>query len=312
MKASVLMITYNQARFIAAAIESVLMQRAPFAYELVVGDDGSTDGTRDIVRQYAERHPDIVRPLWTDRNLGMLPNFLRCWKACRGQYIAVLEGDDYWIDPGKLAAQVEAMDRHPEWSMCFQRVRVVFDDGRPPTEHPLGPQKPVFDVRDLLQRNPVQPCGVLYRAGRLGELPARFEQLALGDWPLAILHALNGDVGFLDEVMAVYRQHGEGAWSPKPLDWQIAQADRMFDVIRPVVNRRLGTAQPMWERDARCAGNSMGEELRARARRHARLCVKAFPFRPYSWRLLLWSHLGWLGRGLAPERAARSAASDPV
>ena len=303
MKASVLMITYNHARFIAQAIESALIQRTDFAYELVVGDDCSTDGTGDIVRRYADRYPDVIRPLWTDRNLGMLPNFLRCWKACRGQYIAVLEGDDYWINPEKLATQVEAMERHPEWPMCFQRVQVVFDDGRPPVLQPAGPQKPVFTVRDLMHRNPVQPCGVIYRAGQLGNLPDRLAGLALGDWPLAILHALHGDVGFLDQVMAVYRQHRGGAWSHRSGDWQRAQVDRMFDVIRPLVNRGMGSPQIMWERDARCACDSMDRGLTARARRHSRLCVKALPFRPYSWRLLLWSHLGRLGRALDPAQA---------
>jgi len=309
VKASVLMITYEHAKYVAQAIDSALMQRTAFPYELVVGDDGSTDGTREIIEGYARRHPEVVRPLWADRNIGMVPNFARCWEACRGEYIAVLEGDDYWISPDKLQRQVDAMERHPEWAVCFQRVRVVYDDGRPPGEQPTGPQKPVFTLRDLLAGNPIQTCGVVYRAGVVSALPAGFAGLALGDWPLAILHALHGDIGFLDEVMAVYRRHAGGAWSTRPVEWQNAAVDRMFEVVRPLVTRGLGSREAMWEHDARWAGDYMADGLGGLARRHARLCVRARPLRPYSWRLLLWSHLGRLGRGLDPRLArARVAA----
>src|SRR5262249_15023243 len=212
---------------------------------------------REIVEGYARRHPDVIRPLWADRNIGIVGNFARCWAACRGEYIAVLEGDDYWTGADKLQRQVDVLERHPGWAMCFQRVRVVSDDGRPPGEFPTGPQKPVFTLRDLLAGNPVQTCGVVYRAGLVPALPAAFLGLALGDWPLAILHALRGDVGFLDEVMAVYRRHAAGAWSTRPVAWRNAQVDRMFDVIRPLVTRAVGSAEPMWGHDARWAGDYM-------------------------------------------------------
>ncbi len=299
------MITYNHERFIGQAIESALMQRAAFPYELVIGDDCSTDRTPEIIHRYAERHPDIIRPLETDRNLGMLPNFRRCWEACRGQYIAILEGDDYWTSPNKLRRQIDAMDQHPEWALCFQRVQVIFDDGRPPAEYPAGPQKPVFTVRDLLLDNPIQTCGVVYRAGLLKQLPESFEQLALGDWPMAILHALHGDIGFLDEVMAVYRWHSGASWSPMPFEWKLAETARMFDLIRPLVDRRLGSRRLTWHHDAKWAALSMKQAWLGRARRHARRCVRALPFRPYSWRLLLWTHLGRLGRALDPKPSGR-------
>ena len=309
MKASVIVITYNQERFIGQAIDSVLMQRVSDPFEVVIGDDCSTDGTAEIVRHYAERHPGIIRPLWVDRNLGMMPNFRRCWEACRGQYIAVLEGDDYWISPDKLQRQIDAMDRHPEWSMCFERVRMVFDDGRPPSELPAGPQPPVFTVRELLVSNPIQPAGVVYRRGVLGEWPEGLDELALGDWPLGILHALRGDVGFLDEVAAVYRWHGAGSWSPRPQEWKVRQCARMFDVIRPLIERGLRDPELMWTHDARWVVWCMEIGWRARARRHARLCVTRSPFRPYSWRLLLWSHLGPFGRRLDPQSTRRREAA---
>ena len=98
VKVSVAMITYNHERFIAQAIESVLMQQTDFAVELVIGEDCSTDKTRAIVCAYGERYPERIRLLLPERNQGMIPNFVATMNACQGQYIALLEGDDYWTD----------------------------------------------------------------------------------------------------------------------------------------------------------------------------------------------------------------------
>ena len=106
-KVSVLMITYNQERYISQAIESVLSQQTDFSYEIVVGEDFSTDNTREVCREYQQRYPDKIRLLERDKNLGMAGNFLSTFKECNGQYLAVLEGDDYWVNPHKLQSQVD-------------------------------------------------------------------------------------------------------------------------------------------------------------------------------------------------------------
>ena len=129
VKVSVHMITYNHERFIAQAIEGVLMQQTDFAVELVIGEDCSTDGTRAIVRRYGERYPERIRLLLQERNLGARANALATLNACRGQYIALCEGDDYWTDPTKLQKQVDFLESHPECSLCFHRVLVVYEDG---------------------------------------------------------------------------------------------------------------------------------------------------------------------------------------
>ena len=307
MKASVLMITYNHERFIEQAIESALGQRVNFPYEILIADDCSTDGTIAIVRRYAARHPSRIRPLWTERNLGIVPNFLRTWQACRGQYIAVLEGDDYWTSERKLQCQVDAMDEHPEWPMSFQPAQVVFDDGRPSYEYPAKPRKAVFTIRDLLLGNPIQTCAVIYRAGLVGGLPEGLERLSLADWPLAILHALRGEVGLVDEVMSVYRRHPGGSWSPQSTAWRADQVHRMFDLLRPLLRRELERPEPVWAHDAKWTALAMEEGAWRRARHYSRHCVRALPLRPYSWRLFLWAHLGRLGRALDPQRGRLSS-----
>src|SRR5919202_3380596 len=124
-KVSVLMITYNQEAFIAQAIRSALMQITDFDYEIVIGDDCSTDGTRDIVADLARKHPSKIRPLFQDVHLGVNRNLVSTLKACTGQYVAILEGDDYWTTQKKLQLQVNFLDCHYDYAICFHNVQVV-------------------------------------------------------------------------------------------------------------------------------------------------------------------------------------------
>ena len=127
---SVLMITFNHEQFIAQAIDSVLMQQTDFEYEIIIGEDCSTDRTREIVIEYAERNPEKIRPLLHDHNLGLMGryNFVAAYKMCHGKYIALLEGDDYWTDPHKLQKQVVFLENHPECSLCAHNTRIVIED----------------------------------------------------------------------------------------------------------------------------------------------------------------------------------------
>ena len=104
------MITYNHERFIAQAIESVLEQKTTFDFEIVIGEDCSTDGTGKIVMSYAQKYPDKVRAIVREKNIGATHNFINTLNQCRGQYVALLEGDDYWIDPMKLELQIRVME----------------------------------------------------------------------------------------------------------------------------------------------------------------------------------------------------------
>ena len=126
---SVRMSTYNHEKFIAQAIEGVLMQKTNFLFELIIGEDCSTDRTREIVVDYANRYPEIIKPILHEKNVGSKLNGRACKAACRGKYIAICEGDDYWIDPLKLQKQVDFMESHPECSFCFTRCQRVNERG---------------------------------------------------------------------------------------------------------------------------------------------------------------------------------------
>src|SRR5215472_6507437 len=122
---SVAMIAYNRELLIAQAIESVLMQETTFVVELVIGEDCSTDGTRRIVQAFARQYPNVIRALLAEQNLGISRNYEAVRHACRGKYIAWLDGDDYWRTPQKLQKQVTFMEANGHFSMCGTKTQFV-------------------------------------------------------------------------------------------------------------------------------------------------------------------------------------------
>lgn len=130
MKVSVLMLAYNHAQYIAQAVDSVLMQQVDFDYEIVIGEDCATDNTRDILIRYQQENPEKIRLLLPEKNLGMHDNLIQTFKACHGSsYIALLEGDDYWTSPDKLQKQVDFLDAHADYTLCFHNALILHQDG---------------------------------------------------------------------------------------------------------------------------------------------------------------------------------------
>lgn len=246
VKVSVAMITYNHERFISQAIESVLMQQTDFAVELVIGEDCSTDGTRAIVCEYAERHPSRVRLLLPEHNLGMMPNFIATLGACRGQYIALLEGDDYWTEPLKLQKQVDFLESHPECVICFHDVQILYEDAsRPSVRFSPPEQKQLYVLEDVLKSTVTQTASLVFRNGLMASLPDWFHRAPLGDWALNVLLAEHGKIGYLSEVMSVWRNHGGSVWVGIPECKQLRQKLQMYELFDAHFERRYAaTLEP--------------------------------------------------------------------
>ena len=130
---SVGLMTYNHEKYIAKCIESVLMQEVNFTYEIVIADDFSTDGTRQILEEFQKRYPFLIRLILNEENLGIKENSNRLRRSCRGYFRANLEGDDYWIDPNKLQKQVDFLQRNPDYVAIGGNFLCVDDEGRPTT-----------------------------------------------------------------------------------------------------------------------------------------------------------------------------------
>jgi glycosyltransferase involved in cell wall biosynthesis len=229
-KVSVLMLAYNQERFIAQAIESVLRQVTDFPFEVVIGEDCSTDRTREIIARFQQAHPRQIRLLCGERNLGMTRNEARTLRACRGEYVALLEGDDFWTAADKLQRQADHLDRHPECSFCFHEVEVICDEEGPPPEM-LVPRGPILQMEQLMFENPVQTCSAMFRRRLFPESPEWFLDLGMSDWPLFILLNDQGEGHLLEGKPAAYRIHGGGVWSRSCRKRQLQSVLHMLDCL---------------------------------------------------------------------------------
>lgn len=215
VKVSVAMITYNHEKYIAQAIESVLMQETDFEYEIVIGEDASTDGTRDIVRNYHKKHPDKIRILLHDRNIGANANTIQTRSACAGRYIAYLEGDDYWIDKRKLQKQAAFLDQHPAFSMCYTGAQKIDENGRLILDN-MVPHKyrKRQSQEDLVAGFAPPALTVMAR-----RVPLIFPQFSLAlvnlDYFEYAMITEYGPAGYLADITACYRIHSGGIWSMK-------------------------------------------------------------------------------------------------
>lgn len=213
---SVLIITYNQEKMIGKAIESVLEQKMDFPFELVVGEDCSTDRTREIVAAYQKKHPEIIRMITSDKNVGMMENDRRTFRAARGKYVACCEGDDYWCDPNKLQKQVAVMEADPAISMCFHNVFFRYNNRNRMEKqfkwrfrNRFYPASSVICVGGKFNK----PVSVLIRREDYVDLPDWYYEAPSGDWALNLISAFNGKIFYLNDVMAVYRVNVSNSWS---------------------------------------------------------------------------------------------------
>jgi glycosyltransferase involved in cell wall biosynthesis len=223
-KVSVFVLTHDHVAWIGPALDSALEQEAPFPFEILVADDFSTDGTRSVVREYAQRHPQLIRTFLPDRNLGVAEIWLQAARRCRGEYIALLDGDDYWTSPEKLSRQAGLLDSHPEWTSCFHRATLFDDRGAfPPRQVTPDFDRDVFGLDDVLRACFIPYLTVMFRRRALGRIPAWGFSYLWYDWLFHIACARQGEIGFLNADLAAYRVHSGGNWSSRDRSFQLEE-----------------------------------------------------------------------------------------
>jgi len=217
-RVSVLITAFEHERYIARALEGVLEQRG-VPFEVLVGDDASTDGTREVIERHARAHRGLIRTFFPERNLGQGGSalFAALLARARGEYIAGLDGDDFWTAPDKLQRQVAYMDEHRGCAMCFHDVLTHHEDGSRPDARFTG-SMPVrqVDVPRLLEGCQIGSCAPLFRRDAIHPLPDWYFDLPWGDAPLYIMAAARGTIDYLPDVMGVYRIHSEGMYRGLP------------------------------------------------------------------------------------------------
>ncbi len=263
---SVLLVTYNQEQYVGDALQSLFGQMIDGPIQLVVADDGSTDGTVEIISEWDGRDSRF-HFTYLDRssNRGITRNYQRGFAACAGDYVAVLEGDDYWTSPSKLQRQVDFLQSHWECDMCavnyfiYREARAEF---APRT--PVGQGYRYLSARDQIADNLASNFSTcMYRRSALEALPAGLFETTSYDWIVNICVGRRSLIGFLEEPMSVYRLHEGGIWTRTPcLEQYRAQLDLIpsYDALTNNLVRRgvRGARRPTEERDP---GRSTGDGL---------------------------------------------------
>ncbi|WP_045221770.1 glycosyltransferase [Desulfonatronum thioautotrophicum] len=227
---SIILVTYNHERYVGRALRSLAGQIVDREVEVVVADDASTDATMEIVRAFAREHPQWpFRFLDNAVNLGITRNYQRAFAACTGEYVAVLEGDDYWISPWKLARQCAFLDAHWECDLCSVNYFVYEQHAarftpRTAVGSVSGSGHRLLGARDLIADNLVGNFSTcMYRKTALDALPPALFDLVSYDWIVNICVARTGLIGFLERPMSVYRLHEGGVWSRKSPEEQVRE-----------------------------------------------------------------------------------------
>lgn len=243
MKVSVCIITYNHDEYIVQAVKSVLRQEVDFQYEIIVGEDCSTDDTRErLYTHFADR--DNMTILAHEDNLGTRQNMQAVLRAARGEYVAILDGDDFWTDEQKLQKQVDILDTHPEYSMVGHQYRSVFENGPESGHGPdVSPEQPArITMEDFLKGVWIGAGTMVYRRECVPQLPEWAEGIPTGDKIFQFTCLLYGPIYFLNEVMSAYRVHDDGMFGAadmvKRLKWVIAYM-KAFDTILDGTHRDI-------------------------------------------------------------------------
>lgn len=218
---SVCMVSYNQEAYVRDALDSVLMQKTNFEYEIIVSDDCSKDNTVQVVKEYYDQYPNKIRILTGDKNLGYPNNQRRSLEAAKGKYIALCDSDDYWTDPYKLQKQIDYLETHPECAICFHNVMHIYDGNVAPRSllNPLDfPTE--LTAEDMITRKWFLPTNSEVFRREYLSFPDWYDSVLHIDYVLNLLMSFRGTLHYMPDVMAVYRhtalsvnaQHNDGEY----------------------------------------------------------------------------------------------------
>ena len=236
----IILCSYNQEAYIAQALESILAQKVDADVRVIIADDRSTDRTPQIIRQYESQSPFPFLYLNAETNLGMHANYQRAFAACHGDYIAILEGDDWWHTETHLSQHIDFLESHPRHSMSYNLIAFHWQD-----TGVTRPQRWIFDDRQHLsihlrqqiswgnQIGNLSSC--VFRTRLIHKLPEEFYRLKFADWELGIMMARKGPIAMLREVTSTYRINSQGQWSALTQEEQYNSQINSLKAIQPLL-----------------------------------------------------------------------------
>ena len=219
---SVIVPTYNHQKYIQQCLQGIVAQQTNFNFEIIVGDDFSTDSNREKVMEVAIKHPDKFKILFHNKNLGPKEfpgknNSIECVRAATGKYLAFCEGDDYWTDKNKLQKQADFLEQNPDYNLCYHKVAVTTENEEMVfNAADEGAPKDTTTIKDLLANgNYIHTPSVFYRNPFVKDFPDWYYKMSAGDFALYLLAVKDKKIKFLPEAMAVYHVHSQGQWGAK-------------------------------------------------------------------------------------------------
>lgn len=224
---SVLLISYNEEKYISKAIESILKQKTTFKFEIICHDDASTDGTQIVIQEYYRKYPEIIVPLLQKSNKMQKGHQIvmeYCYPLVRGKYIAYCDGDDYWSNDEKLQIQVEFLENNPEYSMCLHDFSFLYEKKDKMKRSACGKRERDISINELIiwnYKKIPQLGAAVFRTNLAKNRPDLFAKIGGGenslrpisDLPLYIYLGLNGRVKYIPIVMTVWRRRVSGTWA---------------------------------------------------------------------------------------------------
>lgn len=213
VKVSVIVLTYNHEKYIRQALDSILMQKVDFRYEILVGDDASTDQTAGILKAYQRQYPDVIKLQLREKNLGATANAYELFYMADGEYISSCEGDDYWVDSNKLQKQVDFLDANPQYIGCAHKCEIVDENGVSATKQvlPWVTKKRNYTLRDfrglilpgqaatIVRRN-------IYKNARYDYSIFKKAHPQIGDRTTTLIYAVQGNFYCFPDKMSCYRR----------------------------------------------------------------------------------------------------------
>ena len=217
IRVSICCITYKQEQYISQAIDGFLMQKTAYPFEIIIGEDCGGDCTLKIIEEYQQKYPNIIKVITSEVNVGANANLIRLFEVAQGEYIAICEGDDYWIDEKKIQKQVALLEKNEQVDICFTAAKTIDPCGEMGVLAKHSDSESLFTVSDVVRGGGgfMPTASLLFRRAVIDIIPEWFSTAPIGDYYIQLLGSLKSGALYISDFSVVYRVNAIGSWSAK-------------------------------------------------------------------------------------------------